>query len=148
MRYIGNKAKLLDKLDKLIVRKNINKKGLIFCDLFAGTCTVGDFFKDRFEIIANDTLYFSYVISNGKLKYDKNFFKVLGFDPFEYFNNIDTTDYTSGFCYNNFAPTVSGRQYFSDENAKMIDFIRNTIDVWFDKVLVKYQMLLGFILLI
>ena len=74
MRYIGNKAKLLEKLDKLIVRKNINKKGLIFCDLFAGTCTVGDFFKDRFEIIANDTLYFSYVISNGKLKYDKNFF--------------------------------------------------------------------------
>ena len=49
MRYIGNKAKLLEKLDKLIVRKNINKKGLIFCDLFAGTCTVGDFFKDRFE---------------------------------------------------------------------------------------------------
>lgn len=133
MRYIGNKAKLLEKLDKLIVRKNISKKGLIFCDLFAGTCTVGDFFKDRFEIIANDTLYFSYVISNGKLKYDKNFFKMLGFDPFEYFNNIDTTDYTSGFCYNNFAPTVSGRQYFSDENAKMIDFIRNTIDVWFDE---------------
>ncbi len=133
MRYIGNKAKLLEKLDKLIVRKNINKKGFIFCDLFAGTCTVGDFFKDRFEIIANDTLYFSYVISNGKLKYDRHFFKTLGFDPFEYFNNIDTADYTSGFCYNNFAPTVSGRQYFSDENAKMIDFIRNTIDIWFDE---------------
>lgn len=133
MRYIGNKAKLLEKLDKLIVKKNINKNGLIFCDLFAGTCTVGDFFKDRFEVIANDTLYFSYVMSNGKLKYDNNFFKVLGFNPFEYFNNIDTTNYTSGFCYNNFAPTVSGRQYFSDENAKMIDFIRNTIDIWFDE---------------
>ena len=133
MRYIGNKAKLLEKLDKLIIKKNINKNGSIFCDLFAGTCTVGDFFKDKFEIIANDTLYFSYVISNGKLKYDKNFFKELGFDPFEYFNNIDTTDYTSGFCYNNFAPNVSGRQYFSDENAKMIDFIRNTIDIWFDE---------------
>ena len=133
MRYIGNKAKLLEKLNGLIIKKNINKKGLIFCDLFAGTCTVGDYFKDRFNIIANDTLYFSYVISNGKLKYDKNFFKILGFNPFDYFNNIDTTDYTSGFCYNNFAPTVSGRQYFSDENAKMIDFIRNTIDIWFDE---------------
>ena len=133
MRYIGNKAKLLNKLESLIENKGINKEGMVFCDLFSGTCTVGDFFKDRFEIIANDTLYFSYVISNGKLKYNKDFFKELGFDPFEYFNNIDTSNYTSGFCYNNFAPTISGRQYFSDENAKMIDFIRNMIDTWFDE---------------
>lgn len=132
MRYIGNKAKLLNILDKLLVKKGINKKGLVFCDLFSGTCTVGDFFKDKFEIIANDTLYFSYVISNGKLKYNENFFKELGFNPFDYFNNIDASNYTSGFCYNNFAPTISGRQYFSDENAKLIDLIRNTIDIWFD----------------
>lgn len=133
MRYIGNKAKLLDKLEKLINQKEIGKKGAVFCDLFSGTCAVGDYFKDRFEILANDTLYFSYVISNGKLKYNKDFFRELGFDPFDYFNNIDTSNYVSGFCYNNFAPTISGRQYFSDENAKMIDFIRNTIDVWFDE---------------
>lgn len=133
MRYIGNKAKLLDKLEKLINQKKIGKKGAVFCDLFSGTCAVGDYFKDRFEILANDTLYFSYVISNGKLKYNKDFFRELGFDPFDYFNNIDTSNYVSGFCYNNFAPTISGRQYFSDENAKMIDFIRNTIDVWFDE---------------
>ena len=133
MRFIGNKAKLLDKLDKLMVSKKIIKKGSVFCDLFAGTCTVGDYFKDKFEIIANDTLYTSYVMSNGKLKYDKNFFKTLGFDPFEYFNNVDTDNYKSGFVYNNFAPEISGRQYFSDENAKMIDFIRNTIDLWFDQ---------------
>ncbi len=133
MRYIGNKAKLLDKLEKLINQKEIGKKGAVFCDLFSGTCSVGDYFKDRFEILANDTLYFSYVISNGKLKYNKDFFRELGFDPFDYFNNIDTSNYVSGFCYNNFAPTISGRQYFSDENAKMIDFIRNTIDVWFDE---------------
>ena len=132
MRYIGNKAKLLTELDSLLARKNITKKGLIFCDLFSGTCTVGDYFKDRFEIIANDNLYFSYVISNGKLKYEKNFFEKLGFDPFEYFNNADVDNYTTGFCYNTFAPTISGRQYFSDDNAKKIDFIRNTIDDWFD----------------
>ena len=47
---------------------------MIFCDLFAGTCTVGDYFKDRYEIIANDTLYTSYVISNAKLKYKNTFF--------------------------------------------------------------------------
>ena len=140
MRYIGNKAKLLDKLDNLIRRKGLDKKGLVFCDMFSGTCTVGDHFKDRYEILANDTLYFSYVISNGKLKNNKDFFKELGFNPFEYFNNANTSNYTSGFCYNNFAPTISGRQYFSDENAKMIDFIRNTIDIWFDeKTINEYE---------
>ena len=132
MRYIGNKAKLLDKLESLLSRKGLTKKGQVFCDLFAGTCTVGDYFKDRYEIIANDTLYTSYVISNAKLKCMDSFFQNLGFDPFDYFNNIDSSNYTTGFCYNNFAPTVSGRQYFSDENAKLIDLIRNTIDEWFD----------------
>lgn len=131
MRYIGNKTKMLGELDKLLHNKKITKKGQIFCDIFSGTCTVGDYLKERFEIIANDSLYSSYVISNGKLKYNKDFFKNLGFNPFEYFNSADTDNYIDGFCYNNFAPSVSGRQYFSDENAKMIDFIRNTIDVWF-----------------
>lgn len=132
MRYIGNKTKILDELDEFLIKNKLDKKGSKFCDLFAGTCTVGDHFKDRFEIIANDTLYFSFVISNGKLKYRKDFFKNLGFDPFEYFNTCDTDNYKEGFCYKNFAPEISGRQYFSDENAKMIDFIRNTIDEWFD----------------
>ena len=132
MRYIGNKTKLLDKLEQLLSRKGLSKKGLVFCDLFAGTCTVGDYFKNNYEIIANDTLYTSYVISNAKLKYKDTFFQNLGFDPFEYFNNIDSSNYTTGFCYNTFAPNVSGRQYFSDENAKLIDLIRNTIDEWFD----------------
>lgn len=132
MRYIGNKTKLLDKLEQLLSRKGLEKKGLVFCDLFAGTCTVGDYFKNNYEIIANDTLYTSYVISNAKLKYKDTFFQNLGFDPFEYFNSIDSSNYTTGFCYNTFAPTVSGRQYFSDENAKLIDLIRNTIDEWFD----------------
>ena len=64
----------------------------------------------------------AYVIANGKLKYNENFFKKLGFNPFEYFNNADTTNYKKGFCYKTFAPEVSGRQYFSNENAKLIDY--------------------------
>ena len=132
MRYIGNKTKLLDILDNFISKKVLNKKGLIFCDLFSGTCTVGDYFKNKYEIIANDNLYFSYVTAKGKLNYKKDFFKNLGFDPFDYFNTADSSNYITGFCYN-FAPSISGRQYFSDENAKLIDFIRNTIDIWFDE---------------
>lgn len=132
MRYIGNKAKLLEILENFLKERGIHKKWLVFCDLFSWTCTVWDYFKDVFDIIANDSLYFSYCICNGKLKYKENFFENLWFDPFEYFNNADTDSYTKGFCYNNFAPTVSWRMYFSDENAKMIDFIRDTIDERFE----------------
>ena len=35
MRYIGNKTKLLEVIDKFLISKKINKKGMIFCDLFA-----------------------------------------------------------------------------------------------------------------
>src|SRR5574344_1471798 len=131
MRYIGNKSRLLSRLDDFLDKKHLLKEGYTFCDLFSGTCTVGEHYKDIYKIIANDTLYSSFIMSNGKLNYSNDFFKNLGFDPFEYFNNANTDSYDSGFCYNNFAPKITGRQYFSDENAKMIDFIRNTIDQWY-----------------
>lgn len=85
MRYIGNKTKLLTEIEQLLKEKNIYQDGFIFCDLFAGTCTVGNFFKNKYKIIANDTLYMSYATSVGKLCSKKNFFKKLGFDPFDYF---------------------------------------------------------------
>ena len=131
MRYIGNKTKLLNELKNVLKRKKIYDENLIFCDAFSGTGTVSDFFKDKYRIIANDSLFFSYILVNGKIKFSKGYFKKLGFDPFEYFNNTDTSKYICGFCYNNFAPSISGRQYFSDDNAKKIDFIRNTIDEWY-----------------
>ncbi|MBQ7257482.1 MAG: Dam family site-specific DNA-(adenine-N6)-methyltransferase [Abditibacteriota bacterium] len=133
MRYIGNKTKLLNIIEELINEKiNIDKE-IIFCDLFTGTCSVGDYFKDKYKIIANDNLYMSYCVASGKLKYNKDtFFKNLEEDPFLFFNKVDTSFYTQGYCYNNFAPEISGRMYFSDENAKLIDFIRDTIDDWYN----------------
>lgn len=137
MRYMGNKLKLINEIKSVLEEKDIYKEGLIFCDLFSGTCTVGDNLKDIYSVIANDSLYCCNVIAKGKLKYDFSFFEKLGFDPFFYFNNINTDNYTIGFCYNNFAPTISGRQYFSDENAKKIDFIRDTIDLWYEKEVIS-----------
>lgn len=133
MRYIGNKTKLLLEIEQLLKEKNIYTDGSVFCDLFAGTCTVGDYLKNKYKIIANDTLYMSYATSVGKLCNKKSFFRKLGFDPFGYFEERDASGYTDGFCYNNFSPAVSGRMYFSDENAKKIDFIRDTIDQWYSE---------------
>ena len=137
MRYIGAKTKLLESIEDRIEKNFGNIEGKTFCDIFAGTGSVGDYFQQKCKIIANDNLYFSYLINRAKLLRDKCSFNKLGFNPFDYFNTVNTDDYTTGFCYNNFAPTVSGRQYFSDENAKFIDFIRNKIDEWFDGALIN-----------
>lgn len=129
MRYIGNKKKLLSEINKLILEKDLMKKGLIFCDAFSGTATVSSEYKGFFRIIANDILDFSYEYSAGVLLYNNSNFKKLGFNPFTYFSEVSTSNYTKGFCYNNFSPN-GGCQYFSDENAKKIDYIRTKIEQW------------------
>lgn len=135
MRYIGNKSKVLNEIDKLIDKKGLNQKGLTFFDAFTGTATVAHHYKNRYHLIANDNLYFSYVIAEAKLNSKSAIFEKLGFNPFDYFNKVDTSNYI-GFITKNFAPTLSNRMYFSDENARFIDFIRQTINDWYisDKI--------------
>jgi len=130
MRYIGNKTKILDEIDKLLEEKNLDKKGIKFFDAFTGTASVAHHYKDRYNLIANDNLYFSYVIAEAKLNSKSKMFEKLGFDPFEFFNNADTSN-IEGFISKNFAPKLSERMYFSDENARFIDFIRQSIEDWY-----------------
>ena len=137
MRYIGSKTKLIDEIHDTISKNIKLNENSVFCDLFSGTGAVADSFKSQCKIIANDSLYACYCVTKAKIINSKSYFKKLDCDPFIYFNNVDTSNYTNGFCYNNFAPTVSGRQYFSDENAKLIDFIRNKIDEWFNQKLIS-----------
>lgn len=130
MRYIGNKSKVLNKIDNLIDKKGLNKKGLTFFDAFTGTATVAHHYKNKYHLLANDNLYFSYVIAEAKLNSKSIMFEKLGFNPFDYFNNVDTSNCV-GFIAKNFAPVLSDRMYFSDENARFIDFIRQTINDWY-----------------
>lgn len=130
MRYIGNKTKILDEIDKLLEEKNLDKKGIKFFDAFTGTASVAHHYKDRYNLIANDNLYFSYVIAEAKLNSKSKMFEKLGFDPFDFFNNADTSN-IEGFISKNFAPKLSERMYFSDENARLIDFIRQSIEDWY-----------------
>lgn len=131
MRYIGNKNKILNYIESLINDKNINKENYTFCDAFSGTATVGNYFKDKFKIIANDNLYTSFVMSNARLNTPDLKFKKLGKDPFEIFN--DENNKLHGFIYNNFSPGGSERQYFSEENAARIDYIRTKIEKWYNE---------------
>lgn len=129
MRYIGNKESILDDIFKLIESKKLFDDNHVFFDAFSGTASVGNMLKNRFKIIANDYLHFSYVYSNGRLNVIKNGFKKLEFNPFEYFNGIK--EGTHDFITENYSPAgKSGRMYFSVENAMRIDFIRITIEEW------------------
>lgn len=65
MRYLGNKTKLLSFIENVINKYDI--EGETFADLFSGTGSVGDYFKDKYKIISNDYMYFSKVISGAKL---------------------------------------------------------------------------------
>ena len=130
MRYIGNKNKILNYIESLIVDKKINKENYTFCDAFSGTATVGNYFKDKFKIIANDNLYMSYAMSQARLNTPNLKFEKLGKDPFKVFNKSDCK--VHGFIYKNFSPGGSERQYFSSENASKIDYIRITIEKWYN----------------
>lgn len=134
MRYIGNKEKILNEIEEIIIDNSLEKKCTTFFDAFSGTSTVGEFFKDRFKIIANDNLYMSYVISQAKLNAPDGKYQSLGFDPFDYFNS--TNEITKGFIYKNYSPGESQRKYFSKDNAGKIDFIRWKIEQWKQKQLI------------
>ena len=131
MRYLGNKTKLLSDISELLTEKNLKDNNLIFMDAFAGTASVADFFAKDYKIITNDLMYYSYILAQAKLNTPKDAFKTLGYDPFKYFNDLDTDKYITGFVYNNYSPN-GGRMYFSDENAKKIDYIRTVIDYWYE----------------
>ena len=55
MRYLGNKTRLINNIHSVIEKYNIT--GEIFCDLFSGTGSVCESFKDKYEIIAGERRY-------------------------------------------------------------------------------------------
>lgn len=130
MRYIGNKSRLLGHINQLIEDKNIS--GGVFADLFTGTGSVADHFKDRFEIITNDLLLYASLFSKAKVllsdipKFTK-FKKRFKMSPFEYWNNYDYSKEPDGFVTLNFSPK-GDRKFFQEKNAIMIDTVRRQLD--------------------
>jgi len=148
MRFIGNKERLLNEIHNVIKTKNI--QGDSFFDFFAGTTSVGKYFKKlNYKIYSSDLLYFSYVlqrayiVNNKNLKFEK-LFKKINFESskfliasplelvVEYLNQIESI---KGFIYNNYTPEGTKnleikRMYFSNENGSKIDAIRQRIEQW------------------
>lgn len=130
MRYLGNKTRMLENINSVILDNNITEG--VFCDLFAGSGSVGDYFKERFQIISNDFLHSLSIVNKAKLENKdvpsfKDFIKKYGVDPFTYFNNKIYISDSQFFITNNYSPK-GNRQFFTEKNATKIDGIRIEIE--------------------
>ena len=154
MRYIGNKENLLDKIYQVMQSKKI--KGNSFFDFFSGTTSVSRFFKKLdYQIYSSDLLYFSYVLQRAYIHNNEvlNFEKVLNNINFqrstlfaspleivvEYLNQIEPVE---GFISQNYTPFGTSeleipRMYYSDENGRIIDAIRQKIEIWKNENLIN-----------
>lgn len=130
MRFLGNKTRMLKNINAVIEDNNIS--GSVFCDLFAGSGSVGDYFKSRFSIIANDYLSCLSIVNKAKLENCQVpkfavFCKEFGVDPFTYFNQKSYISDSQYFVTNNYSPRGE-RQFFTESNAVKIDGIRIHIE--------------------
>ena len=62
MRFIGSKVNLLENI-KQVIDENCDGINEVFCDIFSGTGAVARYFKPYYQIISNDILYFSHVLT-------------------------------------------------------------------------------------
>ena len=101
--------------------------GISVCDGFAGTGAVSKLFKQRgAHIIANDIQTYSYIT----LKHivENNAETRLDASRFDELNALDGVD---GFIYKHYCSgSGSGRMYYSDENGRKCDAIRQKIEEW------------------
>ena len=123
MNYIGSKLSLMDFLENTIADVTGFGGPCVFADLFAGTGVVGSKFKEKgCTVIANDIQHYSYVLNK---HYIENY-PPLDASPMEYLNSLNGVD---GFVYKNYCPgSGSGRNYFTDENGRKCDAIRQEME--------------------
>lgn len=126
MRYLGNKTRMLNNIEAFINELKI--EGEVFCDLFSGSASVGDHFKDRFKIICNDTLMSSCCFSAAKIMNAdtpsfETFRKAFGEDVFSYFSKKEYPYLESHFIWKNYSPK-GDRKFFTEVVANKIDGIR------------------------
>lgn len=154
MRYIGNKENLCTKIYHTLQENHI--QGTSFFDFFAGTASVGKYFKEKgLQIFSSDLMYFSFVLQKAYLTNNDNilFKKLLNtisINPSNLFitnlekvvSFLNEIHPQKGFIYQNYTPTGSAnleipRMFFSDENGKIIDAIRQKIEYWKNQNLIS-----------
>lgn len=132
MNYIGSKLSLLPFLDE-VFRQVADGSEKVFCDLFAGTGAAGRHFKARgLRVIANDLQYYAYALNKAYLEINEtpDFAGLRArygeTDALSFINNLPGV---AGFITEHYSP-AGGRQYYTEENARKADAIRQAIEEW------------------
>lgn len=145
-------------IETFIKQKDI--KGNVFCDLFSGTASVVKHFKKLgYKILSTDLLYFSYVLQKTYIELNQypKFTKLLKYleidsdeevlfttesqNAKEIIRYLNELEGEKGFIYKNYSPEGTKgkkyeRKYFTGDNAKKIDAIRNKIEEWKNKKII------------
>jgi adenine-specific DNA-methyltransferase len=133
MKYLGNKTRLLNFIDQSMLEEKLPRTG-IFIDIFGGTGSVGKYFKNKkYKVIANDFMTYSYIAQYVLIKINQipNFKKISKNGILGVLKELNSITPKSGYVFENFAPSGrEKRQYFSDNNARKIDAIRDRIEEW------------------
>lgn len=127
MHYLGSKAKLLPFIQRTICNvAGAHLRDKVFCDMFAGSGAVSLAYKnDVGELIANDMEYYSYILLRNVLRTKP----LEGLD--EAVKKLLTCKCVKGTIFKSYASGGGeGRNYFSDENAGMIDSLRQGIETY------------------
>lgn len=66
MKYMGSKRELLEQIGEIIGKTIPKEKALL--DIFAGTCSVGIYLRDRHPVYSNDVQLYSKFISKGTIE--------------------------------------------------------------------------------
>lgn len=142
MRYIGSKINLLNNIAE-VINENVKDDVEIFVDLFSGTGSVGEFFKRDYRVLSNDNLYFSYILQKSKIENNRipkflNLKRIGINDPLLFLETEPLSIKEDYFITHNYSPyNRCDRMYFTVKNAARIDFIRQTINDWKDKMLIN-----------
>lgn len=154
-RYIGNKTKLLPHITERI-SEMIGESGTV-ADIMAGTGSVSlELRKKGYKIIASDMMTYSYhhLVTNLTIGTSPDFTGLQSSgvkfgecssryeDVLLYLNKIEGV---KGFFFKEFSPDgkpyngCDPRKYFTSENAKKIDAIREIINQWIEKKAITPQ---------
>lgn len=142
MRFIGSKVNMLPEIAN-VISKHVDGSEKTFVDLFGGSNSVGQYFKEQYQIVSNDIMYFSYVIARASIQMnDIPKFKKLNSigvsDPIKYLQSHDITNVPDGYVTINYSPIgEKKRMYLTPENARRIDFVRDTIERWHESKIIN-----------
>lgn len=157
MRFIGSKIQLLEEIDNFIQENIVFEKEMVFCDIFSGSSSVARYFKEKYKIISNDIMYFSYILQSATIELKKipNFIKLKKYLSFnnleEIFNYLEETNILTLmenfnitedelFIYNNYTPkSTEKRMYLSEENGRRIDVIRIILNKLYDEKIISHN---------